>query len=288
MNKKIIVTLIVLLFCVTCLSIVSAENGTNETLGNNEITDMSSYIRPVSITDNGIEFSDGFTGFCLDLTKDQITKEDGFDSQKTSNDQIQNYVKLAIIEAYKQGCENNLAKIIASFADGSYKNSNDKVIVAVLKSQETVGDTVTVKLNDKTEGTFEFELLKDVNGKKSDCLAYKVSLKEIQNNNTTDNKTNDGKNTTNTTDNTTDDKQDNKTDGKDVIDNETNKTVDNKTIIINENNTTINQNNTTIINEPPKESIPHKLLKTAGNPIFLLILVIAIAAVVAVVIRRKG
>ena len=73
MNKKIIVTLIVLLFCVGCLSMVSADNSTNETSQDDASIDLSNYIVPVSITDNGIEFSDGFTGFCLDLTKETIT-----------------------------------------------------------------------------------------------------------------------------------------------------------------------------------------------------------------------
>ncbi len=178
MNKKIIVTLIVLLFCAGCLGLVSADNSTNET-SDNESADMANYIMPISITGNEIEFSDGFTGFCLDSAKDQITADDGFESQATGSDEIQNYVKLAIIEAYKQGCEDNLGEIIASFADGSYKNSDDKVIAEVLKSQESIGDDAVVELEDSIEGTFEFELLKSVNENKSDCLAYAVSLKEI-------------------------------------------------------------------------------------------------------------
>lgn len=353
MNKKIIVTLIVLLFCVSCLSLVSADNDTNETLQINETLqnneseklDMSNYIRPISINGNVIEFSDGFTGFCLDLTKDSMTTDDGFTSHATGSDGIQNYVKLAIIEAYKQGCEDNLGQIIASFADGSYKNSADKVIASVLKSQDTIGDSAVVELEDSIEGTFEFELLKDANGKKSDCLAYKVSLKENPNeaklaaipgdnitgetndtdnstaadnettnstakntdenatnetNNTneitaneTDNKTDENtanETTTNITDNKTDDGQQN----KETLVNVTNKTIINKTntVVINENNTTtINKNNVKTINKssdtPKKETIQDRLIKTVGNPIFLLIMVIAIAAIVAVVMRRK-
>ena len=325
MNKKIIVTLIVLLFCVSCLSLVSADNDTNETLQSNEseeVVDMSNYIMPIAINGNVIEFSDGFTGFCLDSTKDSITTDDGFTSQSTGGDEIQNYVKLAIIEAYKQGCEDNLGQIIASFADGSYKNSNDKVITVVLESQETVGDSAVAELEDSIEGTFEFELLKDANGEKSDCLAYKVSLKEIpddaklaaiagdnatEETNDTDNGTSDDNETSiDSTDNNTDDKQDdekasnetdNKTDdnqqNKETIVNETNKTIINKTntVTINENNTTtINKNNVKVINKttetPKNETIQDRLIKTVGNPIFLLIVAIAIVGVVAV-LRRK-
>lgn len=300
MTKKIIATLIVLLFCVGCLGIASAENSTNGTSTNSGSVDLSSYIHPISITDKGIEFSDGFTGFCLNSSKAQITTGDGFESQKTGNDEIQNYIKLAIIEAYKQGCEGNLAKIISSFADGTYKLSNDNVIKAVLKSNDTIGDKAVVELGDSVEGNFEFELLKDVKGEKSDCLAYNVSLKEIRNdtehaastNNTTD-KTNgtSDKNSTEPADNKTDDNKQK----QETITNETNKTIENKTntVIINENNTTIiNQNNTKIINKtndnPQNATIPNKILRTVGNPIFLLVVVIVIAAVAAVLIRRKG
>lgn len=324
MNKKIIVTLIVLLFCVGCLSMVSADNSTNETSQDDESIDLSNYIVPISITDNGIEFSDGFTGFCLDSTKESITTEDGFTNQKTGGDELQNYVKLAIIEAYRQGCEDNLGQIIASFADGSYKNSNDKVITAVLESQEKIGDNAVVDLEDSIEGTFEFELLKPATGDKSDCLAYKVSLKEIPNDDVLgaaadDNATeeidnasddtataasDDNQDSENTTDSEANDTQDdekaadsteNDTQNQETIINETNKTIINKTntVTVNENNTTIiNKNNTKIINEtndtPQNETIPEKLIKAAGNPISILIVVIAIAAIAAVAMRRKG
>ena len=319
MNKKIIATLIVLLFFVGCLGIASAENSTNETATTNESMDMSNYIHLISITGKGIEFSDGFIGFCLDSTKDQITADDGFESQNTGSDEIQNYVKLAIIEAYRQGSEDNLAKIISSFADGTYKNSNDNVIKTVLQSNEIIGDSAVVELDDSIEGHFEFELLKDVKGEKSDCLAYKVSLNEVANetapstNNTTDDiNGTDDKNTTEPTDNKTDDKQDdkqddkkedNKTDDKQddnkqnqvPIANETNQTITNNTntVIINENNTTIiNQNNTKVVNKtndtPQNKTITHDIIRTVGNPIFLLIVVIIIAAVAAVLLRRKG
>lgn len=334
MNKKIIVTLIVLLFCVGCLGIVSADNSTNETSQSDESVDLSDYILPISITDEGIEFSDGFTGFCLDSTKESITAEDGFTSEKTGSDEIQNYVKLAIIEAYKQGCEDDLGKIIASFADGSYKNSDDKVITAVLESQEKIDDKAVVDLEDSIEGTFEFELLKPADGNKSDCLAYKVSLKEVENddklaavaddnateeldknNDTEDALTNssddnqDNEKATATTNDTGDDEKaaaskdndaekDNGTDENktpEKIVNETNKTIVNKTntLIVNENNTTIVNNthikhiNNVTNDTPENETIQDKLIKTVGNPISILILVIAIAAIAAVAMRRK-
>ena len=334
MNKKIILTLIVLLFCVSCLSLVSADNSTNET-SDNESVDMANYIMPISIAGNEIEFSDGFTGFCLDSSMNQITADDGFESQQTGSGEIQNYVKLAIIEAYKQGCEDELGEIIASFADGSYKSSNNKVIVEVLKSQENIGDNAVVELEDSIEGTFEFELLKSVNGNKSDCLAYSVSLKEIADedklgtaadDNATDkalaNSSEDDK-AADTADNASDEKiiastdnksdeknvntADNKTDEKangtsgnekqnqETIINETNKTIINKTktVTINENNTTIiNTKNTKIINKtnetPQNATIQDAIVKTVGNPIFILVVCFVILAAAGIYMRRKG
>ncbi len=356
MNKKIIVTLIVLLFCVSCFSIVSADNITNETTDANEtidtnesqVLDMSNYIKPISVIGNRIEFSDGFTGFCLDLTKDAITTDDGFVSEPTSSSGIQNYVKLAIIEAYKQGCESDLNQIIASFSDGSYASSNNKVITEVLKSHETIGDSAVVELEDSTEGTFEFELLKAVNGSKSDCLAYQVSIKEVPNggvlgaaanNNTTENINDTADKLSNSSDNATNESIDNKTENNNAtpettvnetnqttvnktnttVANETNQTTTNETVVnetnqttvnkTNEtnqttanktngtktviiNNTTINQNNTKIVkvanDTPENATIVTKLIKAVGNPIFILIAVIAIIAVVGIYARKKG
>ena len=339
MNKKIIATLIVLLFCVSCLSFVSADNSTNETSQDNESIDLSNYIVPISISGNVIEFNDGFTGFCLDSTKEAITTEDGFTSQPTSGE-LQNYVKLAIIEAYNQSCEDDLGEIIASFADGSYKNSDNKVITEVLKSQESIGDSAVIELEDSIEGTFEFELLKPATGDKSDCLAYKVSLKEMPNEDTlgaaADNETDDAltnssddQKAADTTDNKTDenaadnetddamtnssddqkaaDTADNKTDEKsndtadndkqnpETIVNEKNTTIVNKTntVIINENNTTtINQNNNKVINKtnetPQNATIEDAIMRTVGNPIFILVVVFAILAAVGVYMRKKG
>lgn len=330
MNKKIILTLLIAMIFVGCLSIVSADNSTNET-SDNESVDMANYIMPISITNNGIEFSDGFTGFILDSTKDQITADDGFESQTTGGDEIQNYIKLAIIEAYKQGCEDNLGDIISSFADGSYANNDNEVITEVLKSQESIGDNAVVELEDSIEGTFEFELLKSVNGDKSDCLAYTVSLKEMPNedklgaaaednatedalaNSTDDEKTQDttdnetdeepadsvdnktDEKAADTTDNKTDDTAGNDKQNKETIINETNKTIINKTntLTINENNTTtINKNNNKIINKtnetPQNATIQDAIMKTVGNPIFILVVVFAILAVVGIYMRKKG
>ena len=300
MNHKIIAIFVVLIFAVGCLSIVSADDNNTtelEVIEDTMIEDVANYIMPLSISNNVIEFSDGFTGFCLDSTKESITSEDGFTSQGTSSNEIQNYVKLAIIEAYKQGCEDDLGRIIGSFADGSYKNSDNEVITSVLKSHETVGDKAVVELEDSIEATFEFELLKPADGNKSDCLAYTVSLKEVarddnltaaandnisemnktndtlkntskdddnKTKNLTDNTTKDDKNTTNTTTNTTKTNQNNKT--KNLTDNTTKTNQNNKTKNLTDNTTKDDKNITnTTENNKTAETINNETNQTILN-----------------------
>lgn len=293
MNKKIITLLIVLFISV---SMVWAENDTSDEL---EADDNANYIMPVSIGENGIKFSDGFIGFSLDDS--DLTKSDGFTQEPTGNDNLQNYIKLAIIECYKQSRE-EIGEIVGSFCDGSYKNSDDELITAVLDSGEKIGDHVVVELDDGSKATFDFELLKSSEDK-SDCLAYKVSIDES----TQDTKLGASDSTTKDTsksddtpevsdDNDTSKESEpavsakNKDNAQKTTDednntqvNETNKTIVNKTntVIVHEKNTTI------ITKENVKNDTPQDtLLKTAGNPLFILA-VVAVVIIAAVVYKSR-
>ena len=311
MNRKIIPLLIVLIGSLCCLGMVSADDNATDNLTDGNVEDMMEYVMPVHITDNGIEFSDGFIGFCIDSKKPAVTANDHFSAQPTKNEVLENHIKLAIIEAYKAGKEDNLGDIVLQVING---NKEHDIVEAVFNSTETVNDTATVALNNTTEATFTFELLTSQDGSKSDCLAYKVSMKEIKtyealkatNDDVNQSADNESAAVASTSDNATSKTDDagNKTaaaggdeqsdDGQTVV-NETNKTVINKTntVIVNENNTTvINKNNTKVINKandnPQNATIPQKLMRTVGNPIFLLVIVIVIIAVVGVVMRRKN
>lgn len=311
MNRKIIPLLIVLIGSLCCLGMVSADDNATDNLTDGNVEDMMEYVMPVHITDNGIEFSDGFIGFCIDSKKPAVTANDHFSAHPTKNEVLENHIKLAIIEAYKAGKEDNLGDIVLQVING---NKEHDIVEAVFNSTETVNDTATVALNNTTEATFTFELLTSQDGSKSDCLAYKVSMKEIKtdealkatNDDVNQSADNESAAVASTSDNATSKTDDagNKTaaaggdeqsdDGQTVV-NETNKTVINKTntVIVNENNTTvINKNNTKVINKandnPQNATIPQKIMRTVGNPIFLLAIVIVIIAVVGVVMRRKN
>lgn len=302
MNKKTITLLIVVIFSISCLGMVWADNNTTNATEQLGIEDTTNYIMPISITDNGIKFSDGFTGFCTDLTKNSITTDDKFTSEPTTNNE--NTIKLAIIECYKANKENEIENIISKVIN---KDASDDIAKKVLSSQENIGDSAAVEINNDTKATFNFELLKSADVEKSDCVAYKVSLKTIKHDDKLSavNGENETVNSTNNNATTSNNKTDSEnaetvqnntktnTSEKTVI--ETNKTIMNKTntVTVNENNTTIiNQNNTKIINKtnetPQNATIQNKILRTVGNPIFLLVIVIIIIAIVAVIMRRKG
>lgn len=309
---------IVLIFSICCLAAVAADNNTTDNATTEEIEDLTDYIIPVSFTDKGIEFSDGFTGFCLDLSKNAVNAENKFTSTHTQNEEVENNVKMAIIECYMSGNEDNLKDAVSQAING---NKQYDTLSTIFDSGEITDDTVVAKINNTTEATFDFELLKSADDGVSDCLGYKVSLKTVPNeeilassddeivnisevenetiidatNNNSDEKTGEASggdiiNETSKKINTTKDKQ---SDDETAI-NETNKTIVNKTnvIIVNETNTTIiNKNNTKIINKtnetPQNATVQDTILRTVGNPIFLLVIVIVIVAIAAVVIRRK-
>ena len=319
MHKKIMTLLIVLIFSISCMVVVAADNNTADNATDGEIEDLMDYIIPISFTDKGIEFSDGFTGFCLDLTKKAVNVDDKFTSTPTHNEAVENNVKWAIIEWYKTGKTDNIENAVSQAINGN-KNYDKKD--TLFESGKITDDKIVVRIDNTTEATFEFELLKSANDGVSDCLAYKVSQKtvpaddvlsssdedivntsEVENGtvidmtaNTTDEKTGQasGGDLINDTDKKTDNNSDKQSDDETIV-NETNKTIVNKTntLIVNETNTTIiNKNNTKVINKtnktPQNATVQDTIMKTVGNPIFLLVIVIVIIAVVAVVMRRKN
>lgn len=314
MKKKIIILFVVLLFS---LSLVWAENNTTE---NMEIKEDGNYIHPVSVINDVIKFDDGFEGFCIDLTKNDITTDDKFEPGQFASSDTENNVKLAIIEAYKQGREDDLGNIINKILKSDLDDSDD-VIKEVINSNEKIKDQEVVDIDNTTEATFTFELLKSADDEKSDCIAYKVLLKTVEKedtlgtsenrdvklenesdntndtaktpskkdnagdsvkSNSVENNTNDSVKTTST--------DDNKKQPENEV-NETNKTITNKTntVITIENNTTIiHKNNVKELNNTtPQKQNTFDIMKTAGNPIFILIVVVVIAVAAAVIMKRK-
>ena len=329
MTRKITALLIVLIFSVCLASIAFAENNSvNESqladdgqnteinnANNQAIEDTSNYIKVTSISGREFKFNDGFTGFCLSSTG-TIETGDTFTSGAFANSQTENYVKLAIIEAYKLGKENNLGEIISKIVNGNM-DTGDEVIKAVMDSNEQIGQSKTVNIDNTTEATFTFELLKSTDEDHIECLGYTVSKKPVEpvisgDESASDDKQSDDNNGTQPAGNVTpgnNDKQadsgnatpeKNQTDDKNSKDNKTepkkadNKVVKNDTTIV-KNTTTVIENNTTIVHNnvkevnnttAPKNNTATNLLK-AGYPIIILLIVIVIAVVAVVIKRRK-
>lgn len=291
MKMKMLIFFVVLLFAI---GIVCAGNNTTEDL---EVDDGGNYIHPVSITNQGIKFDDGYTGFCIDLSKGSVSTSDKFSLGTFSNDELENNVKLAIIECYKQQKEDAIGDILSQIDD---KDSNNEVLKEVFNSQEKIGDKAVVNINNESEATFHFEFLDSADEKTSDCVAYTVSLKTIETPEklgAADNASEDDLNQTNeseaiNTDKNTNDKtkassQDNKN-ANDVIaagtntsgnqtaeENQTANTqdntpqnqtaTDNNTQVKETNKTIVNKTNTVIVNENNTTIINNNNVKTINN-----------------------
>ena len=287
--------IIAVLLC--SVAIVSAENNTTNVTNDTEDTiDLSNYITALS-SGKEIQFSDGYTGYLIDTSKNELTDNDGFTSYPTTNidGNIGNYLKLAVIECYKQNKESEISDVISMILDGSYKNRENPIINAVLRSDQTINDHESVEIDNSTEGTFDFELLKPRNQATSDYFAYKVSLKTIENDDVLGvadgNDTNQTKEIENQT-NATAEADQNKTENNNTTvkneelandtnaskanatDNETKenstekinetKTIEtNKTIVNKTNTLTINENNTTVVN---KTTVTHINNTTNDTP----------------------
>ena len=262
MNKKIVTLILVALVSLCFLSIVVADNATNddnnstnhdETVDNNKTVDndddddkdktddknkttdkdkkddksKNKYILAKN-KGNNVKFSDGYKGFRLDYSKSPASSGDEFKSVSTSKARNSNDLKLAIIECYKLDSTGNMAKIMADFIKSG--SSNTKVGKAVAASHEKISDHEVVKINNHTEAVFDFEVLKSVSGNESNYFAYKVSFKSINDggkviNQTTNNLTNLTNTTVNATANTTNaTNTTNITPVTQTIDNETNAT----------------------------------------------------------------
>lgn len=333
MNRKIAALIIVSIFALCCAGIAFAGNESSDALdssddsGSVELEDTSNYITITGIAKGEIKFADGFTGYAMDSSKGKIGSDATFTPGEFSHSKIENYIKLAIIEAYKQGKENQLGAIISKIADNNM-DSSDSVISEVLNSNDNIGSSEVVKINDNTEATFTFELLKSTDDEKSDCLAYKVSMKTVEsdklaatddvdntsddnkqdiisNDNTDNNKTTEGNNSDNKTEDTNkDNKADNNNESEKTSKNEDvkkeakknnaekEKPKNNTTIV--KTTTTVIENNTTIVHNNVKEvnNTTEPKNDTAGNLLkagnpILILIIVVVVAVIAVVIMKR-
>lgn len=200
MNKKMVTLILVILISFCFIGIVVAHNTThadknssdygktidNKTPDKNITPDKNdshnkskkNYILAQG-SGNDIRFSDGYRGFILDYSKPPAKTGDEFKRASTSKASNSNTLKLAVIECYRQDSSGQIGQIMADFVKTG--SSSSKVGQAVAASHESVGDYAVVKINDKTEAVFNFEVLESVSGNESDYFAYTVSYRSINN-----------------------------------------------------------------------------------------------------------
>ena len=156
-------TLIILLFFISCFSTSFADSSSS-----------NDFITPVSINEYDVIFSDGFTGFALDSDKN-ISLNDTFSEVESVDGEVENHVKLAIIECYKQE-KINIAEIISKIINHKDDAFSD------LNTSKQVRNHEVVNISNETEATFDFKVLEASSNESSDYITYKVSFKSIENN----------------------------------------------------------------------------------------------------------
>lgn len=219
MNKKLVTLIIVVLISFCFLSIVVADNithGQNNSIAPDKSNDTQPSDKNVTPEKNesgnkskgnyilakgsgdDIKFSDGYRGFRLDYSKPAATSGDEFKRASASTASNANTLEEIIIGCYELGLSSHVGAMVAEFIQtGSYDDDIDEIIA---DSHQKVSNHVSVKINDHTKASFNFEVLKSVSGNESDYFAYKVSYSNIKSNTT--NQTN-ITNTTNITGNLT-------------------------------------------------------------------------------------
>ena len=223
-----------------------------------------------------ITFSDGYNGYCINLSKDHAEVGSEFTPKDTShamnnkyNTPIGNYLKILFVDYYDFAIKDAdaTAEVIWDFSDRYYLDSTNEITQAILKDAEN-GRTIpdhgaTKKINDTTEAVFDFEVFDPLNDDMQNYFGYKITFRTIENTaNTTENITNKTENATNETDNTN-----------------TNQTEKTTTEKINNNSTDSKKTKTHKITENSRI----KTDKATGNPILLLL----IGCVVAIFRREK-
>lgn len=216
--KKLILTILIIFLTVTAgLSIVSAQNETDEYL--RTVSEESERIgQEVKSKENGhvnISFDDGYNGYCIDHGKTEAKEGDAFTVQNTSsarhnvNDEdVGNYLKTFFVNHYDEAMKNPqlTQHYIWMFTDQFDSRYVNKTIVENVRTAASNafipdhGASILIN-NNTTRVLFNFEvLLKDNNAFQS-FFAYKLTYQNVTQNNTAnetqDNATNNTGNSTN-------------------------------------------------------------------------------------------
>ena len=278
MKRKVITLFISIIAIMSCITLASAYNNTNELmmmetdpyaeeenkLGNIENSPKNESDRigeNVESTDKGINnegylnisFNDGYNGYCINKGQAGAKIGDGFTVKDTSaainnnnKNEIGNYLKILFVEFYDYIIKNprETQKIIWSFSD-DYKYGDKEIINEIkniAKSGRVISDHGEEKIiNNTTKVIFDFEVLDSDKKGAQNFFGYKLTYKNILNNILGD------KN-----DNTNNETIKNETTPENNTTENNNTTTENETIPEKPENNTTENNNTTTENETIK------------------------------------
>ena len=301
MKRKIITLFISIIAIMSCMTLASAYNNTNEIImmendlyveEENKLGNIENSAKTESdrigenvkttnkgINDNGylnISFDDGYNGYCINYGQAGAEVGDNFKVKNTSaainnknDNEIGNYIKILFVDYYDYIINNpeGTQKIIWSFSD-NYERGNKTIIneiIDIAKSGRVISNHGEEKiLNNTTKVIFDFEVLDSAKGWAQNFFGYKLTYKNITNNILGD--TND--NNTNETTPKNPKNETNETTPENPK-NETNETI--YTIPVNNSTET---NLTDIIEENQREDI--NIRKSTGNPLVILLVLLGI------------
>ncbi|MBO6109283.1 MAG: hypothetical protein J6P12_00205, partial [Methanobrevibacter sp.] len=219
MKRKVITLFISIIAIMSCITLASAYNNTNELmmmetdpyaeeenkLGNIENSPKNESDRigeNVESTDKGINnegylnisFNDGYNGYCINKGQAGAKIGDGFTVKDTSaainnnnKNEIGNYLKILFVEFYDYIIKNprETQKIIWSFSD-DYKYGDKEIINEIkniAKSGRVISDHGEEKIiNNTTKVIFDFEVLDSDKKGAQNFFGYKLTYKNILNN----------------------------------------------------------------------------------------------------------
>lgn len=285
--NKIVLGLICIIIILNCSIIFAAENNTTSLSNDNDSLDerVLNENNQVNATKSGIRnitFSDGYNGYCINLSKDSAENGSVFTPKDTShamnnkyNTPIGNYLKILFVDFYDFTIKDADAtsEVIWDFSDRYYLTSSNEITQTILKLADN-GRLIpdhgeTKKINDNTEAIFDFQVFNPLNDDLQNYFGYKITFKEITNETSDENNTTDINNTNNTSIENNTDSTSNNTNNTD------NETINNDSLN-NTNNHDFKYNNVSLSNSTSEKLNQSMILndKSTGFPIVLLILIL--------------
>lgn len=226
--KKIIPTLLIIILITTAgAGMVSGENQTYSTLSDDEknLLEKSGGDDVVSATESGnfnISFDDGYNGYCINYGDHEASSGDNFTVYNTSQavnqktqEPVGNELKTFFVDFYDIAMSDSVKTqhIIWHFTDNFTGWRVDPVLIEQIRNASSLkviqDHGAVIQINNTTEIVFDFEVLKSFNPENQNFFAYKITLRDITENNEnmtppdstniTHNSTNNQTNSTNTT-----------------------------------------------------------------------------------------